>query len=238
VELSAGYRSPRARIGAGAVIHPTALILGKSMVGNATIIGSGVIVGYPSARSLERLATVEPPALDNVEGAFIGSSCVIRDYTIIYEGVKIGDNVKTGHYVLIREGVTIGDDSVIGTMTVIDGRARIGVRVRIETGVYIPPETVVEDDVFIGPHAVLLNDKYPPSRRLKGPHIRRGAVIGGNATILPAVTVGENAVVAAGSVVTRDVPANTVVAGNPARPIGKYEEYARKRLTWEKDPGD
>ncbi len=227
------YVSPRAKVGEAVRLSPRAVILGPSRVGPGTYIGDAVI-GYPAAATLRALKNLSYESMDASRGATLGAGCVVRDYTVIYEGSELGDGVQTGHYVLVREEVRVGPYTIIGSSTVLDGRVTIGSNVRIETGVYIPPYTVVEDDVFIGPRAVFLNDKYPPSRRLRGARVGRGAVIGGNATILPGVEIGEYAVVAAGSVVTKNVPPRTVVAGNPARPIGSYDEYVKKKALWER----
>jgi acetyltransferase-like isoleucine patch superfamily enzyme len=163
----------------------------------------------------------------NIEGKVeIGDDSIIRFGTIIYKNVKIGSKFKTGHYVLIRENTIIGDNVVVGTLSVIDGNTRIGNNVSIQTGVYIPINTIIEDDVFIGPHAILTNDKYminpqiyPKKPELKGPIIRKGARIGAGAIILPGIEIGENSIVGAGSVVTKNVPPYSVVVGNPARRI-------------------
>jgi acetyltransferase-like isoleucine patch superfamily enzyme len=168
----------------------------------------------------------------NLEGQVeIGDNSIIRFGTIIYKNVKIGSKFKTGHYVLIRENTVIGNNVVVGTLSVIDGSTKIGNNVSIQTGVYIPINTIIEDDVFIGPHAILTNDKYMINPQvylkkpeLKGPIIRKGARIGAGAVILPGIEIGEYSVVGAGSVVTKNVPPYSVVVGNPARKIKDSRE--------------
>ena len=147
----------------------------------------------------------------------IGENALIRSGTVIYSGVKIGKNLRTGHNVLVRENTEIGDDVLVGTNSVIDGDCRIGNDVSIQTNVYVTKGTIVESGSFFGPCAATLNDKYMRyGAELKAPVIKKGARIGANSTILPGVVIGENAVVGAGSVVTRDVKPGDVVVGNPA----------------------
>lgn len=137
----------------------------------------------------------------------------------MYCDVHIGDHFQCGHNVMIREHTTIGDDTAIGTSTVIEGNCVIGKGVSIQSMVFIPTHTTIGDRVFIGPNAVLTNDRYPPSGRpdLTGPVIEDDAAIGANVTILPGVRIGKGAAVAAGSVVTKDVPAGMMAVGSPAR---------------------
>jgi acetyltransferase-like isoleucine patch superfamily enzyme len=127
---------------------------------------------------------------------------------------------------LIREGTTIGDNVLVGTGTVIDGHTSIGGHVSIQSRAYIPTNTVIEDYVFIGPCAVLTNDKYPIRKdyELRGPILRRGVSIGANAVILPGVKIGEGAMVAAGACVTRDVPDWKLAIGCPARIVDLPED--------------
>lgn len=176
----------------------------KINIGARPHIGGFVILG-------------EDPA-DSNGTLVIGDNAVIRSHSVIYRDVTIGRNLRTGHGVLIREGTTIGDDVLIGTGTVIDGHASIGSRVSIQSRVYIPINTTIEDHVFIGPCAVLTNDKYPirKSYELRGPVLRKGATIGAGAVILPDIHIGEGAMVAAGACVTRDVPAWKLAIGCPA----------------------
>ena len=159
----------------------------------------------------------EDPADSNAALA-IGNNAVIRSHSVIYRDVIIGNNLRTGHGVLIREGTRIGDDVLIGTGTVIDGHASIGSHVSIQSRAYIPTNTVIKDYVFIGPCAVLTNDKYPIRKdyELRGPILSRGASIGANAVILPGVKIGEGVMVAAGACVTKDVPDWTLAIGFPA----------------------
>lgn len=148
----------------------------------------------------------------------IGDGARIRAGSIIYADVTIGDRFETGHRVLIREATRIGDDVLVGTNTVVDGRTTIGSRVSLQTDVYVPQETAIDDDVFVGPGAVLTNDPYPirTSAELDGPTLEADVSIGANATLLPGITVGEGAFVAAGSVVTDDVPPRALAVGAPA----------------------
>jgi len=148
----------------------------------------------------------------------IGRESTIRSGAIIYPDVRIGDRLVTGHNILIREETTVGDDVVIGTNTVIDGASAVGSGVSMQTGVYVPRETTIGDDVFLGPHAVLTNDPYPIRQDvdLVGPILEDGVSIGANATLLPGVAVGEGSFVAAGAVVTEDVPPNRLAVGAPA----------------------
>lgn len=148
----------------------------------------------------------------------IGEGATIRSGSVIYADVQIGRDFVTGHNVLVREGAVIGDEVVVGTNTVVDGKSTVGDHVSMQTGVYVPPYSEIGDEVFLGPHAVLTNDPYPvrTDAALEGPTIEEGASIGANATLLPDVTVGARSFVAAGAVVTKDVPPDTLATGVPA----------------------
>jgi UDP-2-acetamido-3-amino-2,3-dideoxy-glucuronate N-acetyltransferase len=148
--------------------------------------------------------------------------------------VKIGKNVKIRDFVNLY-GCTIGDNSKIGAFVEIQKNAFVGRNVKISTHTFICEGVTIEDDVFIGHNVSFINDKYPRSVTTSGTlqkdgdweviptSVKRGASIGTSATILCGVTIGENAIVGAGSVVTKDVPSKTVVAGNPARVIRKLD---------------
>lgn len=217
------------------------VVLGPSSVGGNSILGRGVIVGYPCRASLKQkldwsgLKSFGLEIYDNIsEGAKVGDSSTVRSGTVIYERVIAGSNLETGHNVLIREDTRMGDGVRVGSSTIVDGGVSMGHRVDIQSGAYLPPMTVIEDDVFIAPRVVVTNDLYPPSRRLIGVRIRRGAVIGANATLIAGITVGEKAFVAAGALVTRDVPSKTVVMGVPARSKTSIKKFLQKKQAYEK----
>ncbi|UHH14406.1 acetyltransferase [Halobacterium litoreum] len=150
--------------------------------------------------------------------AEVGDDAVVRSGTVVYADVTVGDGFVTGHNALVREGTTVGDDVVVGTNVVVDGHTTVGDRVSMQTGVYVPTNTTIGDDVFLGPNATLTNDPYPlrSDADLEGPTLERGVSVGANATILPGVTVGERSFVAAGALVTEDVPPETLAVGAPA----------------------
>ena len=232
------FISSKASIGRS-LIGSTAIIIGPSIIGDDTIIDNDVIIGYPCRRSIRNVIKKYRPSnylelLDIAStGCRIGKLCHIRSGTIIYESVVIGDEVETGHNVLIRENTIIGNRTIVGTSSIIEGNVKIGNNVRIESGVFIPIGTVIGDNVFLGPYVVITNDKYPPSKKLVGVVIEDNVVIGANSTLLAGIRIGRGAIVAAGAVVTKDVPPNTIVAGIPARPIGNRDSYEKKRKIWE-----
>ncbi len=183
---------------------------GINRLGEGAQIFEPVTLGFPSRERMED---------SGYPGTTIGRGAVLRSGTIIYCDVVIGDVFQTGHHVLIRERTTIGDRVAIGTATVIEGNCTIGSDVRIQTMAFIPTHTVIGDGVFIGPHAVLTNDRYPPHGlpELRGPVLGNGSTVGANTVILPGIRIGEGAAVAAGAMVTRDVPPGVLAIGTPAR---------------------
>ncbi len=151
----------------------------------------------------------------------IGNNCLIRSGTYIYENNLIGDNFVTGNKVNIRESNVIGDNVSIGSHSIIEHNINIENNVRIHSNVFIPEYTILKNGCWIGPNVVLTNAKYPNQEHTKenldSPFIDENAVIGANTTILPGVLIGKNSLIGAGSVVTRDIPENSIFAGNPAR---------------------
>jgi acetyltransferase-like isoleucine patch superfamily enzyme len=157
------------------------------------------------------------------------------EFSRITPDVKLGDDVRIFAFVNLY-GCSIGDNSKIGTFVEIQKNAEIGRNVKISSHTFICEGVQIEDDVFVGHNVSFINDKYPRATSANGELqseadwqvvrtvIKRGASIGTSCTILCGVTIGEFAIVGAGSVVTRDVPANAVVAGNPARILRKLEE--------------
>jgi acetyltransferase-like isoleucine patch superfamily enzyme len=154
----------------------------------------------------------------------IGEGAVIRSHTVIYAGNVIGKHFQTGHGVLIRELNDIGDKVSVGSHAVIEHHVRLGDGVRIHTNAFIPEFSVLEPGVWVGPNVVFTNARYPnrpeTKANLRGPHVLQEARIGANATILPGVVIGCNALIGAGAVVVHDVPDAAIVVGNPARIIG------------------
>ena len=187
-------------------------------------IFAGVAIGDGSV--VEDYCIIVAPPRGKKDGelkTIIGARAILRSHTVIYAGNRIGDNFQTGNKVNIRESNEIGNDVSIGTLSVIEHHVRIGNGVRMHSQVFVPEFTVIEDHAWLGPNVVITNAKYPQSPGVKetlaGPVVKKGAKIGANATVLPGVVIGVNSLVGAGSVVTKDVPDNAVVAGNPARLI-------------------
>lgn len=183
---------------------------GTNTIGDDPCIFENVILGFPSRKYIGK---TEFP------GVVIGKRAIIRPGTTIYSDVVIGDEFSSGHNVLVREDTTIGDHVSLGTNVIIEGNCQIGDHANLQSLVYVPTNSRIGSHVFIGPNAVLTNDKYPPhgGNDLRGPVIEDYVSIGANATLLPGVRIGSGSLVAAGSVVTRDVPPHSLAIGSPAR---------------------
>lgn len=197
-------------------IDSTSLVRDGVRFSGHVVVESFCIIGAPPAR---------PEA--GCSETLIGDNVVIRSHVVIYAGNRIGNQVHIGNKANIRELNQIGDRVSIGTLTVIEHHVLIEDDVRIHSQVFVPEYSILRKGVWVGPNVVLTNAKYPKSQgaktSLRGVVIEEGAKIGANATILPGVVIGRNALVGAGSVVTRDVPPNAVVVGNPARVINNIE---------------
>ena len=151
----------------------------------------------------------------------------IHPNALVEDGANIGDGTRVWAFVHILPGAGIGTQCNICDHVFIENDVIIGDRVTIKCGVQIWDGLRIENDVFIGPNATFTNDPFPRSKQdfeLSYTHVKSGATIGANATILPGITIGEKAMVGAGAVVTKDVPAKTLVLGNPARVIKELEE--------------
>ncbi len=157
----------------------------------------------------------------------------MNEYCCIAPDVKLGKGVKLAKFINLY-GCEVGDDTKIGAFVEIQKNATIGRRCKISSHTFICEGVTIEDNVFIGHGVMFINDIYPRATangqlqteadwKVDRTVIKKGASIGTGATILANVTVGENAIVGAGSVVTKDVPANTIVAGNPAKVLRKIE---------------
>jgi acetyltransferase-like isoleucine patch superfamily enzyme len=203
--------------------------LGKLTVAAATVraFPRGALVGRGSLIDDNVLLAVRPGRQIADLVLRIGREAIVRSGSVLYAGSTIGDRFETGHNVIVREENQIGSDVKIWNNAVIDYGSTIGDRVKIHSNCYIAQFSTIEDDVFLGPGASLANDPHPGTAThlcMRGPTLKAGAQIGMNATILPFVTIGERALVGAGAVVTRDVPAGMVVIGNPARILKPVSE--------------
>ncbi|HVL86687.1 MAG TPA: DapH/DapD/GlmU-related protein [Candidatus Thermoplasmatota archaeon] len=170
----------------------------------------------------------------------IGAQARIRSQTVIYAGNRIGDRFQTGHGALVREENAIGNDVSVGSHSVVEHRVLIEDGVRVHSNCFVPEYTILRRGAWIGPGVVVTNARYPRdpafkaaphdrSRRddtIRGPEVGEDAIVGAGAILLPGVTIGNRAFVAAGAVVTRDVPPGAVVAGNPARVVKRIDELS------------
>jgi acetyltransferase-like isoleucine patch superfamily enzyme len=192
-------------------------------VGDGCVIQDHVVLGKPPKLARHSSAPREAPA-----PLVLGQGAVICCGAIVFAGAELGDEVIVGDQAFVRERARIGAGSVIGRGSAVDNDVTIAARVRIQTDVYITAGAVLEDDVFVGPGVTTTNDstmaRHAPDVPLDGPTLRRACRIGGGAVLVPGVEIGEEAFVAAGAVVTRDVPTRAVVMGVPARVVREVED--------------
>jgi len=205
-------------VGENVVIYP------GTVIGAGCQIGDNVVLGKQPALSPRSTAKREElPPLELGEGAIVSTGAVV------FAGTRIGARSIVGDQSCVRERCELGDDVVVGRGSLVENDTTIGDRTKIQANAYVTAYSTLEEDVFIAPCVSTTNDNFMgrTERRhelRKGPTIRRGARIGGAAVLLPGIEVGEEAFVGAGAVVTKDVPARTVVVGNPARELREVPE--------------
>ncbi|MCY7781170.1 DapH/DapD/GlmU-related protein [Bacillus haynesii] len=202
-------------IGDNVTVGHHAIIKKDTQIGSGVKIGDLAVLGKAASsnKKMARQPKQTGAPLRIEEDAVVGASAVIYRDVLLEQGVFVGDMAS------IRENVAIGRESIIGRNAMVENNTRIGKRVTIQTGCYITADMTIEDEVFIGPCCSTSNDKYMGMGNYpyQGPTIKKGAKIGNNATLLPAVVIGEHAVIGAGAVITKDVPAGKTAVGNPGR---------------------
>ncbi|HWD84578.1 MAG TPA: DapH/DapD/GlmU-related protein [Solirubrobacteraceae bacterium] len=208
---------PGSSIGAHAVIHA------GTEVGPEVVVEDGAVLGKRPRLRPGSSAAAEPPG-----ALVVGRQATVCCGAVVYAGARVGAGAILGDQCQVRERASIGEGTVVGRGSAVEFGAQVGARVSIQTGVYVTALTVVEDDVFLGPGVVTTNDdamgRHDHSEPLRGARLRRACRIGGGAVLVPGVEVGEEAFVAAGAVVTADVPARAVVMGVPARVVREVPE--------------
>lgn len=200
-------------IGDNAYIDSNTILRSGTRIGDDAFIGSNCIIG-------EYLNDFYREHLPQEHKLSIGRRALIRSGSIIYTGSDIGDDFQTGHQVTIREKSRIGSHVSIGTLSDIQGNCKIGDYVRLHSNVHIGQLSVIDSFVWIYPYVVLTNDPTPPSSHFKGVHVHAFAIVATSSTIMPGLEIESDSLVAAGAIVTKDVSANTVVGGTPAKVIG------------------
>jgi acetyltransferase-like isoleucine patch superfamily enzyme len=199
-------------IGGHVVLHAGTVIGEGARLGDGAVVGKALVLGVRSSAPRDQ----PPPAV-------VGPGATVGAGAVVIAGARIGRGAVVGDQAFVRERAIVGEDSVIGRGSAIDNDVVVGDRVRVQTGCYLAAHTTVEDDVFVAPGVTTTNDdamgRHGPGHPLRGARLRRGCRVGGGAVLLPDVEVGEEAFVAAGAVVTREVPPRAVVMGVPARAV-------------------
>jgi acetyltransferase-like isoleucine patch superfamily enzyme len=225
VSAPAPLLGERVQVGEGVHFGAYVVVHDGTVIGDGCSIEDHAVLGKRPRLARHSQAQGEVGALELRAGVSVGTGAVV------FAGSSVGAQTILGDQCFVRERSSIGEGSVIGRGSVVDNDVRIGARVRVQTNVYLTAFTIVEDDVFVGPGAITTND-HTMARHgseggrdsIRGATLRRACRVGGGAVLTPGVEIGEEAFVAAGAVVTRDVPPRAVVMGVPARVVREVGE--------------
>jgi UDP-2-acetamido-3-amino-2,3-dideoxy-glucuronate N-acetyltransferase len=215
--------SPTAQVGRAVVFGANVVVHDGVVIGDGVVVQDGAILG-----KRPRLAPTSGSARVGEEPLVIEAGAAICAQAIVFAAARIGEGSIVGDQAFVRERSRIGAGTVVGRGSTIDNDVVVGDRVRIQTSVYITAFSAVEDDVFIGPCAMTTNDdtmgRHGDDYALRGATLRRACRIGGGAVLTPGVEVGVEAFVAAGTVVTSDVPERGLVMGVPGRVVRQVRD--------------
>ena len=207
-----------ATIGAGTRLGAHVVIHAGTVIGDGCEVQDGAVLGKPP--KLARHSTA--PRVEN-DPLVLEDGAVICCAAIVFAGARIGAGAIVGDQAFFRERSTLGPGSVVGRGSAVYNDVDIGARVRVQTDVYLTAYSVIEDDLFVGPGVLTTNDstmaRHGDDHAIEGARLRRACRVGGAVVITPGIEVGEEAFVAAGAVVTKDVPARGVAMGVPARVV-------------------
>ncbi len=221
--------------------RPPGLVLGENVqigdgvtfgahvvVHDGTVIGAGCLIEDHAVLGKRPRLARGSSAKGAVGALELGERVTVCTGAVVFAGASVAEEAILGDQSYVRERSRIGAGSVIGRGSVVDNDVTVGARVKIQTSVYLTAFTVVEDDVFVGPGATTTNDdtmnRHGPQTPLRGATLRRACRVGGGVVLTPGVEIGEEAFVAAGAVVTKDVSPRAVVIGVPARVVREVEE--------------
>jgi acetyltransferase-like isoleucine patch superfamily enzyme len=228
------------RIGNNCQVGCHAVIHAGTAVGDNVRIDDHAVLGKQPMRSVSSIMA-DAEGLPPLQ---VGEGCLIGTGVVIYAGCTLGNHVLVADLATVRENVTVGERTIIGRGAAVENFCAVGRRCKLETNSYITAYSVLEDYVFVAPGVTTSNDNYAGrteerKRHFKGVTCRTGARIGAGATILPGRTVGRDGFVAAGAVVTRDVPERTIVAGCPAKAVREVpeEQWIENQTFYDKDNG-
>ena len=198
------------------------------VVHDGTVIGDGCLIGDNAVLGKRPQLARHSSARGEVGELVLGAGVTIGTAAVVFAGTSVGEQAILGDQSFVRERSSIGAGSVIGRGSAVDNDVEVGARVRVQSNVYLTAFSVVEDDVFVGPGVNTTNDntmaRHAGEEPLRGALLRRACRVGGSAVLTPGVEIGEEAFVAAGALVTRDVPARAVVMGVPARVVREVGE--------------
>jgi UDP-2-acetamido-3-amino-2,3-dideoxy-glucuronate N-acetyltransferase len=208
-------------LGVGCHIGHHTVIHAGSQLGANVRVDPHTIIGKQRMRA--RRSVLQDT--DSLPPTSIGDECLIGAHVAIYHGAEIASHVLVADQATVREQVVIGESTIVGRNVTVENQTTVGRRCKLETNCYITAYSTIEDFCFIAPGVRTSNDRFVgrTEERLsqfKGVTVKRGGRIGVGATVLPGITIHEDALVGAGSVVTHDVPARTVVTGVPAKWFG------------------
>ena len=212
------YISPKATIGKNVKIADNSTIYDNVEIADNTIICDHVTIGEPDHDYYSFKENYINPS------TYIGANSLIRSYSLIYSGCNIENNFSTGHRVTIREKTQIGNNCRIGTLCDIQGHVQIGNYTSLHSSVHIGQKSKIGSYVMIYPYVVLTNDPTPPSESIFGVTIDDYSQISACCVVLPKIKIDKHALVAAGSVVSKDVKSYSLVMGSPAKHIKDVRE--------------